>query len=120
MVRFVIVIFLLLNGYAYAQSKALDVVYPREGVLLGASDSMFIFGCVKVTHQSLRINDIPTPTQEDGAFIQYLPVTKVQKDSVFRFRFDIKTKDSTLVRYHHVRIPQLPVGCREAQLDAVV
>ncbi|HMY36780.1 MAG TPA: N-acetylmuramoyl-L-alanine amidase [bacterium] len=108
MTRFVILLSLWVNGYAYAQTKALDVVYPREGVLIGSNDSMFVFGCVKVAHQSLRINNMSTPTHEDGAFIQFLPITNVQKDSVFQMRFEIKTKDCTIVRYHRVRIPLLP------------
>jgi N-acetylmuramoyl-L-alanine amidase len=52
----------------------ISVVYPREGQLLTARDSNFIFGSVGKAGATLTVNGVPVPTLPNGAFLAFLPV----------------------------------------------
>src|SRR5829696_5558615 len=52
----------------------ISVVCPREGQLLTARHSNFIFGSVGKAAATLTVNGVPVPTLPNGAFLAFLPV----------------------------------------------
>lgn len=53
---------------------AINVVYPREGEVVGSTDSAFIFGSLGNGNAVLTINGVAAPVWPNGAFMAFLPV----------------------------------------------
>lgn len=78
------VVFCLVVGWSavgWAQ-PIIDVVYPKPGQTLTASDSSFIFGNVTPPGARLWINGQSVPVHSNGAFLAFLPL----KPGPFVFR----------------------------------
>lgn len=110
------VILFLLSVSLFSQSP-IKIIYPREGQLLSAVDSSFIFGQVLISHKKLFINGVETRTSNDGAFIQFLPLAATQKDSSFNFRIEIQTRDSIVNFNRRVFVPIASVPLDRLEFD---
>lgn len=62
-----------LPGLSYSQ-LSVDVVYPKEGQTVFASDSTFIFGSVNEGVGEVFVNGDPVQVYRNGAFMGYVPV----------------------------------------------
>ncbi len=64
---------------------SINIIYPKEGQMISAADSTFIFGNIspydKNINWQLRINDSPISIHEDGGFLAFLPI----KPDTFNF-----------------------------------
>jgi N-acetylmuramoyl-L-alanine amidase len=79
---------------------SLEVGYPREGAMITARDSNFIFGSTGSGRTRLTINDIPADVAPNGGFLAFLPVPG---DGVYRLR---ATRDGETASLDHtVRVP---------------
>ncbi|MEN8373970.1 MAG: N-acetylmuramoyl-L-alanine amidase [Gemmatimonadota bacterium] len=65
---------------AVGEGPALEVVYPAEGATI-TTDSTFVFGAVRLTDPTLRINGASVDVEPNGAFLAFLPVPE---DGVYR------------------------------------
>lgn len=70
-----ILLAILLPKFVFSQ-LALDVVYPREGEVVTASDSTFVFGSVSNPAARVTVNDFPVAVYPNGAFLGMVPVTQ--------------------------------------------
>lgn len=90
----------LLPISSYAQ-LSLDVVYPREGRFVTASDSTFIFGSVNNPTARVFVNDLPMRVYSNGAFLGMVPV----KSGDFSFQCMAKTRSEEVEVIRNVVIP---------------
>lgn len=90
----------LIAGLLFAQDT-LDVVYPREGQIVAAFDSTFIFGSTQLPGAKIFVNDLPVQLNLDGAFLAMVPVTSGE----FRFVCRAVTAADTLETIRTVYIP---------------
>ncbi|TDI82989.1 MAG: N-acetylmuramoyl-L-alanine amidase [Caldithrix sp.] len=63
----------LFSNTSFAQ-LSLDVVYPKEGDVVMATDSTFVFGSVDPPGARAIVNGVPVRTYPNGAFLGYVPV----------------------------------------------
>ena len=82
----------------------LDVVYPKEGQLVTATDSTFIFGSVHGPNVRLTIQDTSIPVSPAGTFLAYVPVSRGEFSFVLKAISDL----DTVTTARNVVIPLLP------------
>jgi len=52
----------------------IEVIYPKEGRQVTASEATFIFGNVTPVEVDFLVNNVPTKVYPNGAFLAYVPV----------------------------------------------
>lgn len=67
---FISLLFLCVSGFA---QNHLEVIYPKDGSLIAAVDSTFIFGNTD-SQARLTINGFDINVHKDGGFLAFLPV----------------------------------------------
>ena len=80
---------------------ALDIVYPREGQVVTAVDSTFVFGAANSADAQIFVNDQPVKLNLNGAFLTMVPVTSGE----FTFRCRAVTPSDTIAVVRNVFIP---------------
>ena len=88
----------LTSGYS---QPLIDVIYPRKGQVVTATDSTFIFGSVKPSDSKFRINSKAVKLYPNGAFLAMIPVHVGD----FTFRCEAVHGPDTTVTTIDVRIP---------------
>lgn len=81
----------------------IDLVYPAEGAVLGASDSTFVFGNVGTGEATLTINGAPVEVAPNGAFLGFLPIPA---DGAYELVASAGAESDRLVR--RVTLPAAP------------
>jgi N-acetylmuramoyl-L-alanine amidase len=85
------------GSLALSAPPVIDVVYPRaretDGkVVIAAVDSNFVFGSVTPPEAILTINGSPIQLYENGAFLAFLPVPKI--DQTYRLHAELNGEQS--------------------------
>lgn len=80
-----------------------NVIYPKEGQIVNAKDSTFIFGNVTLRSE-LKINGIPVRVYRNGAFLGFIPLTAGD----FTFELIATNNSGTTIRALAVKVP-MPV-----------
>jgi len=80
----------------------LDVVYPREGQILSAYDSAFVFGSTKLPNAQIFVNEFPVRLNLDGAFLTVVPLSGGE----FRFVCRAVNATDTLETVRSVIVPE--------------
>lgn len=91
------------NSPALAQT-AIDIVYPKEGDLVTATDSTFIFGSVTGTNVRLLVQGTPVRVHPAGTFLAYVPVSRGE----FTFELTAITGSDSVTAVRNVLIPPWP------------
>ena len=84
----------------------IDVVYPREGSLVAAVDSNFIFGSIGNGAASLTINGEAVSVEPNGSFLAWLPVPQVVDDTLATYELVAGLEGRTVRHVHSVRVPR--------------
>jgi N-acetylmuramoyl-L-alanine amidase len=82
-------------------SPKISVIYPKEGALIGVSDSTFIFGSV-TPKSKLKINGFEVEAHPNGAFLAFLPL----KPGNFVFELIASNKKGTVTKRVEVKVPK--------------
>lgn len=93
-------LYLIQTLSVFSQAK-IDVVYPKEGGLVTASESTFIFGNVFPADARFEINDERVKLHSNGAFLAFLPVTP----GPFSFQCRAISEGDTTTLVRNVYIP---------------
>src|SRR3990172_10441333 len=80
-----------------------NVIYPKEGQIVNAKDSTFIFGNVTLRSE-LKINGLPVRVYRNGAFLGFIPLTPGD----FTFELIATNNSGTTIRALAVKVP-MPV-----------
>jgi N-acetylmuramoyl-L-alanine amidase len=99
--RFFWVALLFLFPVLLSAQDTLDVVYPREGQIVAAYDSAYIFGSTKLSGAKIFVNGLPAQLNLNGAFLARAPVTSGE----FRFVCRAVNATDTLETIRTVFVP---------------
>lgn len=98
---FLFLMFCLIQVSVIFSQVKIDVVYPKEGAQITASESTFIFGYVLPADSRLEINDERVKLYSNGAFLAFLPV----KPGPFSFECEAIFEGDTTRLVRSVYIP---------------
>ncbi|RKX26391.1 MAG: hypothetical protein DRP47_08275 [Candidatus Zixiibacteriota bacterium] len=83
------------------EQPTITVIYPKEGQVIQAIDSSFIFGNIKKVHKGddwqLQINEQSVSVHPDGGFLAFVPI----EPGEFKFKIIAQTKSPD--RDYHYR-----------------
>ncbi len=88
-----------------AEHPSINIIYPKEGQLIRAVDSTFIFGNIspydKKDNWRLTINSFTVDIHEDGGFLAFLPI----EPDTFNFNIIAKHPETEAEKRFRKRIP---------------
>ncbi len=96
----VILLLISLSLPVHCQPK-MNIVYPKEGDIIMASDSTFIYGNFSPPSAEVRINHQQANVFPNGTFMAIVPV----KTGQFSFIGEVSTNDDTARAHRNVFIP---------------
>ena len=107
------IIVILIQGLAFGEKPAIDVIYPKKDATIGAVDSTFILGSV-TPGSDLYINRQKIIVHDDGGFIGFLPLHPGD------FSFDLTAVNSgdtsTVIWPVYVPEPKIPLDFDSLQI----
>ncbi|MBC8184437.1 hypothetical protein H8E88_25355 [candidate division KSB1 bacterium] len=98
---FLPVLFILLSGKFVSAQPKIEIIYPKEGDQVIASDSTFILGNISPISAALFINEKPAKVYPNGSFLAVVPV----EPGNFTFNCRAVFKGTTSFQQRSVYIP---------------